>query len=123
MAYAVFLLGSDLGKSFTKLREVEQGVIAKSTVSLSLVQYLTANVSANYDRLKTILLGKSKGDFEEVVYSDKCYYEYMRDFITYEISEIRYFVANEIIASFKYYNASEWDPYYGGETYYKNCYT
>ena len=73
--------------------------------------------------LKTILLGKGVCDLDEVVYSDTCYYEYMRDFTTYEITDIDYFVANELVVSFKYHNASEWDPYYGGETYYKNTLT
>jgi len=96
---------------------------SKSNSQTQLIRISDISDSSKLAPLKTILLGKNKGDFEEVVYSDKCYYEYMRDFVTYEISEIKYFVANEIIASFKYYNASEWDPYYGGETYYKNTLT
>ena len=69
--------------------------------------------------LKTILIGKEKGDYNEVVYNDEYRYEFMREFATYEISEIKYFVANEIIVSFAFCNASERDPFYG-DTFYKN---
>ena len=70
--------------------------------------------------LKTILIGKSKGNnYSETVYNDEYGYEFMREFATYEISEIEYFVANEIIVSFAFCNASKRDPFYG-DTFYKN---
>ena len=70
--------------------------------------------------LKTILIGKGKGNnYSEIVYNDEYGYEFMREFATYEISEIEYFVANEIIVSFAFCNASERDPFYG-DTFYKN---
>ena len=70
--------------------------------------------------LKTDLIGMGCGkNIDKVVYSGSQYYEWMREFSTYEITKIDYFTVNELIVSFEYYNASEWDPYYG-ETYYKN---
>ena len=74
--------------------------------------------------LKTELLGKGKGAVNSdgsgfTVYEDLMYYEYAREFVTYEIDEIKYLVANEIIVSFEFCNASERDPYYGN-TYFKN---
>ena len=69
--------------------------------------------------LKTILLGKGKGSYNEVVYNADYYYQFMREFATYEISEIEYFVANEIVVSFRFENASERDPFYA-DTFFKN---
>ena len=70
-------------------------------------------------KLKEILLGKGKGTLTETVYDSEYRYEFMREFATYEISKIEYFVANEIIVSFKFNNASKRDPFYG-DTFYTN---
>ena len=69
--------------------------------------------------LKEILLGKGKGTYNETVYNADYYYEFMREFISYEIEEIEYFVANEIVVSFRFENASERDPFYA-DTFFKN---
>lgn len=69
--------------------------------------------------LKALLLGKTKGEYDETIYDSVTRYEYMRDFSTYELSEITSFVVNEIVVSFSFVNASERDPYYG-ESFYKN---
>ena len=69
--------------------------------------------------LKELLLGKGKGTFDETVYNADYYYEIMREFVTYEIDEIKYFVANEIVVSFRFENASERDPFYA-DTFFKN---
>ncbi len=69
--------------------------------------------------LKTILLGKGKGSFNETIYNREFHYEFMREFVTYEISEIEYFTANEMIVSFRYSNASKRDPFYG-DTFFTN---
>ena len=70
--------------------------------------------------LKTELIGKGCADnLSKVIYSGVGYYELIRDFATYEITEIKYFTVNELVVSFEYYNSSEWIAYYG-ETYYKN---
>lgn len=72
--------------------------------------------------LKTFLLGKGKGSYNEVIYNETFSYEFMREFVTYEISRIEYFVANEIIVSFRFRNASERDPFYG-DTFFENTLT
>ena len=72
--------------------------------------------------LKTFLLGKGKGSYNEVIYNETFSYEFMREFVTYEISTIEYFVANEIIVSFRFRNASERDPFYG-DTFFENTLT
>ena len=72
--------------------------------------------------LKTLLLGKGKGSYDTVVYEDSYYYECMREFVTYEISEIEYFVANEIVVSFRFCNVSKRDPFYG-DTFFENTLT
>ena len=69
--------------------------------------------------LKELLLGKGKGTFNETVYNTDYYYEIMREFVTYEIDEIKYFVANEIVVSFCFENASKRDPFYA-DTFFKN---
>ena len=69
--------------------------------------------------LKTELLGKGKGKYDLTVFDATFHYEYMREFSTYEISQIQYFVANEIVVSFMFENASGRDPFYG-ETFFKN---
>ena len=69
--------------------------------------------------LKSVLLGKGKGVYEETIYNREFYYEFMRDFATYEISEIEYFTSNELIVSFRFINASKRDPYYG-DTFFEN---
>ena len=69
--------------------------------------------------LKTELPGKKMGDMSFVVYNTDYYYEFMREFSTYEVFEIEYFVVNKIIVSFEFRNASKRDPYYG-ETFFAN---
>ena len=69
--------------------------------------------------LKTVLLGKGKGSYSKTIYNREFNYEFMREFVEYEISEIEYFTANEIIVSFRFENASLRDPYYG-ETFFVN---
>lgn len=46
-------------------------------------------------------------------------YEIMHSFVSYEVSDIRYFVVGENIVSFKFQQASERNPYYG-ESLYQN---
>ena len=70
--------------------------------------------------LKTLLLGKSAGANLEIEVSSKTtYYEYFKDFITYEIWDVESFITSEMVASFRFVNASERDPFYG-ESYYEN---
>ena len=69
--------------------------------------------------LNEILLGKGKGDYNETIYDEVSRYEYMREFSSYEITEIKYFTVNEIVVSFAFQNASLRNPYYG-ESFYVN---
>jgi hypothetical protein len=91
----------------------------KGTTKTTMVLLSDIKDDSKLAALKNILIGKEKGVCNEVVYNDEYRYEFMREFATYEISEIKYFIANEIIASFAFCNASERDPFYG-DTFYKN---
>ena len=91
----------------------------KGTSQTTMIKLSDIKDDSKLAPLKTILIGKEKGSYSTVVYSSEYRYEFMREFATYEISEIKYFVANEIIVSFAFCNASERDPFYG-DTFYKN---
>lgn len=71
----------------------------------------------NLYALKDILLGNGVGDYNDVICDETTYYEYVRDFSTYEISKIKYFTVNEIVVSFAFQNASERNPFYGENLY------
>ncbi len=65
------------------------------------------------------ILGESKGLINEVIYEKTEYYEVFRDFHTYSIDDIEYFVTEELIVSFNFCKVADRDPYYG-DTYYEN---
>lgn len=72
--------------------------------------------------LKTEMIGKEKGKLPKggfTVFNSDYNYEWMREFVTYEIDSIEYFVVNDIVVSFEFCNASERDPYYG-DTFFRN---
>lgn len=75
------------------------------------------------DEIYTALLGRRAGKLtdadDDLLASYTEYSEIFSDFITYEISEISYFVTSEEIVAFRFQNASERDPFYG-ETIYEN---
>ena len=91
----------------------------KGSTQTTMVKLSDIKDDSKLAALKTLILGKEKGEYNETVYNTEYRYEFMREFATYEISEIKYFVANEIIVSFAFCNASERDPFYG-DTFYKN---
>ena len=92
---------------------------AEKTTGTSVIRLADIKDDDKLAPLKTLLLGKGKGTYSETVYNETFYYEVMREFVTYEISEIEYFVANEIVVSFRFVNASKRDPFYG-DTFYEN---
>ncbi len=91
----------------------------KSSTLTELVRVCDIKDDSKLAKLKTILPGKKKCELEEVVYDENYYYEFMKQFTSYEIKEVKFFVTNELKVSFNFVNASERDPFYG-ETYYEN---
>lgn len=94
----------------------------KSKEQTSLVRLSDISDDSKLAPLKTVLLGRSKGAIKTVIYDSTYYYQVVRDFTVYEISEIKYCVTSELVVSFKFANASERDPYYG-ESLYTNTLT
>ena len=75
---------------------------------------------SKWKSLREAVIGLGKGeDLEIKVFNNVCYYEYFRDFYCYNIFSIEYFITSEIIASFRFCNASNRDPFYG-ESFYEN---
>ncbi len=86
--------------------------------SISLAE--TENESTDVKKLREALVGKEISSNIKLVamtYTD--YSELLYDFITYRVSEIKYFVTSELIASFGFVNAANRDPFYG-ESIYEN---
>ncbi len=68
--------------------------------------------------IRNALLGaklEESGAYEKDItaYTSKVYYQPFKNFVSYNISEIKYFVASEEVVSFRYANKSERDPFYG----------
>ncbi len=92
----------------------EVGEEAQATVDLAAI------TEGDNLKVKEKLIGKSvESDLNLVAFSDERYGQDVYSFITYEISEIKYFVDKEIITSFKFINAVDRDPFFG-ESLYKN---
>ncbi len=51
------------------------------------------------------------------VYENDDYYEYIRDFVTYRIEEIKRFTVGELISAFRFANPSKRDPYFAGSIF------
>lgn len=64
------------------------------------------------------LMGKSQAKKLDIVIPDGSY-QLTNSFISYDVSEIRYFMTRENIVSFRFQQASERNPYYG-ESLYEN---
>jgi len=79
-----------------------------------------AKESPKWYPITEALLGKKANtELSITVFSDLRYYEIMRDFISYEIEKVDFFITKKMVTSFKFANASERDPFYG-ESYYEN---
>lgn len=64
------------------------------------------------------LIGREIGaNLNVTAYSDTYYYEALKSYTTYKITEIECFVTSELVVSFRFYNSSERDPFYGESVY------
>lgn len=71
-------------------------------------------------RVKKLFMGQSVKDGLSITLEQgHVYNEAFRSFLTYVISDVKYFITQEEIVSFSYLNYSERDPFYG-ESIYKN---
>ena len=81
---------------------------------------LGTDTSDSGAKLKELLKGKGVSNELSIVveeYTEYC--EYFLDFMTYSVSEIKYFVTKEIVSAFRFLNKSDRDPFYG-ESIYEN---
>jgi hypothetical protein len=75
-------------------------------------------------KIRTALKGKSPSRDSISVVADEYveYCEYFNDFITYKVSQIKYFVTKNLVSAFRFQNKSDRDPFYG-ESIYENAMT
>lgn len=92
-------------------KQVEKG---EDTVSMEKIAD-----SKKWSHLESELMGKKKGKLDTSVANEPRYYEIMRGFSSYEIERVECFVTSELVASFRFANPSERDPYFG-ESLYEN---
>ena len=70
------------------------------------------------DAITTALDGRSVSTSLSVMIPKNVNYcEYFCDFITYRVSEIKYFVTQNLVSAFRFQNPSERDPFYGDSLY------
>ncbi len=87
------------------------------------MQSMSVNMKAEAEGDSALIrekfLGLTVGEMNEAIllYSQVEYEEVFLDFITYELSEICYFVERECVISFSYLNASERNPFYSDSLY------
>lgn len=92
----------------------------RGNTEYSTVVNLAADESEEGAEIKEKIIGKKTGRGQDItVFSYTAYSELVSDFITYEINEMPYFYTSEKIASFRFVNASDRDPFYG-ESIYEN---
>ena len=81
---------------------------------------VTVKLTESLGEVYSKLLGKKVGkNLSETLASYTEYGEVMKDFVTYEIEEISYFVEREEVVAFRFVNSSERDPFFG-ESIYEN---
>lgn len=81
---------------------------------------VTVKLTESLGEIYTKLLGQKAGknlSLELASYTE--YGEVMKDFVTYEITSVSYFVTKEEVVAFRFLNSSERDPFYG-ESIYEN---
>lgn len=94
---------------------VEEGT---TTINLSLADD-DESVNELYKSVKAALLNAKMNDklqypTDIIAYTSNSYFQAFKDFTTYEIKSIDYFVESKEIASFKYVNVDEVDNFLGG---------
>lgn len=83
------------------------------------------DTSESANKLKAIFVGKDITKNEEVknlgikLFEYTSYYEYMQDFMTYNVKEVKAFVVSKLISAFAFQNKSDRDSFYG-ESIYEN---
>ncbi len=82
---------------------------------------LGADTSEAGAKIKAALKGKSPSRESLSIVADEYieYCEYFKDFVTYSIKKVEYFVTKKIVSSFRFQNRSERDPFFG-ESIYEN---
>lgn len=85
---------------------------------------LATDTSEAGAKIKAALKGKSPSREDLSIVADEYveYCEYFKEFITYKISEIKYFVTKSLVSAFRFQNKSDRDPFYG-ESIYENTMT
>ena len=85
---------------------------------------LKSDSSEAGEKIKAALKGKAPSREDLFIVADEYtqYCEYFKSFVTYEISEIKYFVTKSLVSAFRFQNRSERDPFYG-ESIYENAMT
>ena len=79
---------------------------------------LSAATSERDLAIKTKLVGRTVSRGLSIFYhTETLYGEFIKDFETYRISAIEYFIKSTEIVSFRFQNNSERDPYYGDSIY------
>ena len=79
---------------------------------------VTSSLEGQDKLIADALMGKSQSKKLSIVIPDGNY-QLMNSFISYDVSEICYFITRENIVSFRFQQASERNPYYG-ESLYEN---
>ena len=79
---------------------------------------LGKDTSESGKAIKDALVGKGVSTGLSLVVADETVYsEFFFDFITYKLSEIKYFITNKMVSAFRFQNSSERDPFYGDSLY------
>ena len=81
----------------------------------------TEKLTEEGEAIKYALLGLKPGEVPDgAVYSETRFVQYMQDFLTYRIKEIKGFIEREAVVSFSFQNAKDRDPFYGETVYVNN---
>ncbi len=104
-----------------RFRYMFDGVLSEKD---ELVKILYSDKGDFATGIRNALKGKSPSREELNIVVDEYveYCEYFKDFITYKVSEMKYFVTKSLVSAFRFQNKSDRDPFYG-ESIYENTMT